>query len=101
MLPPKQLSKRQLGILMAGWITWHTPDTKSVRPFTVDNSGALTTLSNGERVYPTDDDFQALITCGYIEPIDGSTYMLTKEANDAFKELSTFYFNRSAGADIG
>ena len=101
MLPPKQLSNRQLGILMAGWITWHTPDTKSVRPFTVDASGVLTTLANGDLIHPSDNDFQALITYGYIEPLDTKSYILTNEANDAFKELTTLYFNRSAGVDVG
>ena len=100
MLPPKQLSKRQLGILMAGWITWHTPDTKSVRPFTVDNSGVLTTLSNGERVYPTDDDFQVLVAGGYVEPIDNQSYVLTDDADASFVELTTLYQSRSAGADV-
>ena len=101
MLPPKQLSNRQLDILMAGWITWHTPDTKRVRPFKADATGVLTTLTNGDQLYPSDSDFQELITNGYIEPIDEKTWILTNEANDAFNELTILYIDRSAGADAG
>lgn len=101
MLTPNQLSNRQLGILMAGWITWHTPDTKSVRPFKADATGVLTTLADGHPIYPTDKDFQVLVTGGYIEPIDNQYYVLTDEANSAFTELTTLYLNRSAGADVG
>ena len=67
MIPPKQLNERQLGVLMAGWITWHTPDTKRVRSFKADATGVLTTLANGDPICPSDNDFQALITYGYIE----------------------------------
>ena len=95
MIPPKQLSKRQLGILMAGWVAWHTPDTKSVRPFKANGTGVLTTLSNGEAIYPTDDDFQVLVTGGYIDPAGNQWYVLTDEANTSFEELTTLYLNRS------
>ena len=101
MLTPNQLSNRQLAILMAGWITWHTSDTKRVRPFTVGDTEVVTELANGDKVYPRDGDFKALIAAGYIEQIDETTYMLTNEANDLFAELTTLYRSRSAGADVG
>ena len=101
MLVPNQLNNRQLDILMAGWITWHTSDTKKVRPFKADTTGVLTTLPNGEAIYPTDDDFKALVTGGYVEPIDDQLYVLTNDANASFVELTTLYLNRSVGADVG
>lgn len=101
MLAPNQLNNRQLGILMAGWITWHTSDTKRIRPFTVNDTKVVTTLTNGDKVYPRDGDFKSLITAVYIEQIDETTYMLTNDANDLFAELTTLYLNCSAGADVG
>ena len=101
MLAPKQLSNRQLSILMAGWITWHTPDTKRVRPFSAENTDEVAVLSEGDKIFPSDDDFKALIVAGYIKQIDETTYMLTNDANDLFPELTTLYRNRSAGVDVG
>ena len=94
MIPPKRLSKRQLGILMAGWVAWHTPDTKSVRPFKADGTGVLTTLLNGEPIYPADDDFQVLLTGGYVDPIGEQLYVLTEDANSSFADLATLYQSR-------
>ena len=98
---PNQLSNRQLGIFMAGWITWHTSDTRRIRPFTVGDTEEVTELANGDKVYPRDSDFKSLIIAGYIEQIDETTYMLTNDANDLFVELTTLYRSRSAGADAG
>lgn len=101
MLVPNQLSNRQLGILMAGWITWHTSDGKRVRPFMANDTMAVAELSNGDRIYPNDIDFKTLIHVGYIEQIDETTYMLTNGANDLFVELTTLYRSRAAGVDVG
>ena len=101
MLTPMQLSNRQLCVLMAGWITWHTPDTKRVIPFSAKNTDEITVLSDGDKILPGDDDFKALIVAGYIEQIDEITYMLTNDADELFAELTTLYRNRSAGTDVG
>ena len=91
MVNPSQLSKRQLGILLAVWNTGHEALSKRRQPFKSDEAGVICEMSNQDIVTVDDVDFRHLVNNRYIEPIDDKTYILTQEADEAYLELITLY----------
>ena len=100
MVNPSQLSKRQLGILLAVWNTGHNALSQMRQPFKADEGGVICELSNHDKVTAADDDFCQLLDDRYIEPIDDKTYILTQEADNAYLELVTLYRDRLASIDV-
>ena len=100
MVNPSQLSKRQLGILLAVWDTGHEAQSKWRQPFKADEAGIICELSNQDKVTLDDEDFRCLVNDRYIEPIDDKTYILTEEADDAYLELVALYRDRLVDADV-
>ena len=91
MVNPSQLSKRQLGILLAVWNTGHEALSKKRQPFKADDVGVICELSNTEKVTTDDVDFCQLINEGYIEPIDASVFIITEDADEAVKSYCKIY----------
>ena len=101
MVNPSQLSKRQLGILLAVWNTGHEALSKRCQPFKADEAGVICELLNQDKVNVDDVDFRRLVNDQYIDPIDDKTYILTQEADNAYLELVTLYQDRLIGTDVG
>lgn len=100
MVNPSQLSKRQLGILLAVWNTGHEALSKRCQSFKADEAGVICELSNQDKVNIDDVDFRRLVNDQYIEPIGDKTYILTQEADDAYLELVTLYRDCLSNADV-
>ncbi|MBQ3747113.1 MAG: hypothetical protein II863_06860 [Kiritimatiellae bacterium] len=87
MVNPSELSKRQLGILLAVWNTGHEALSKRRQPFKTDKLGVICELPNRDKVTTDDEDFLRLIDEGYIEPIGTTVFIITEEADTYFDDI--------------
>ena len=87
MVNPSQLSKRQLGIMLAVWNTGHEALSKKRQPFKADDVGVICELSNQDKITAGDEDFCQLIDEGYIEPISDATFIITEKADAYFDDI--------------
>ena len=78
-IQPRQLSKKQIDILLSVWIVGHNALTKKCQCFKADNNSVICTLSDKSVIYSHDADFVNLIELGYIEKINDFTYILSED----------------------
>lgn len=91
-----QLSKRELGIILALWITGHTASDHLRQPF-LAQGGVLGTV-DGKNLMVSDPDFLELIDAGYVEPIqEDESYIFTTDTDDIFDDVTTEYRERLSG----
>ena len=85
-----QLSKRELGIILALWITGHTASDHLRQPF-LAQGGVLGTV-DGKNLMVSDPDFLELIDAGYVEPIqEDESYIFTADTDGLYDDIIGAY----------
>ena len=92
----EQLSKRELDIILALWITGHTASDHRRQPFFARN-GVLESV-DGKDLKTSDLDFLELIDAGYVEPIqNGVSYIFTADTDGLYDDITRAYLSALQG----